>query len=249
VRPILLGMLFAASCAASPVPQAAPDAEALYRKMEAALTGAKKLTVDFTATADGASVKGTFTFDEGNKLDMSVEGTVGVKKYKLALKCDGEKLSLTRSETPAPPVPLEEQPVLPGPPPKLSAHTALALARGGAWLAQEFADGEYRAIADAYFVERQKAREQNNRPMKPQVVAPRDIAALHELRNFRSGDGGSVRYDLVPTGENPPVRATITVWVDAKGMPKKREGQFFTVMDGKPSGEALSKWSDTYTYR
>ena len=248
MRPILLGMLIAASCAASPVPQAATEGEALYRKMEAAVTGAKKLTVEFTATADGATVTGTFVIDEGNKLDLKVAGTSGVKKYDLKIKCDGQKMSLERSETPAPPVPLEPQPELPAPA-NFTANVAASFARGGAWLAQEFADVEYRRAADPWFIERQKAKEEQGRKMKPVPPPPlREASSLHDLRNFRSGDGGSIRYDLVPKGENPPVVLTVTVWVDAKGMPTKREGQYFATKDGKPAGESLSKWNEIYKY-
>src|SRR5688572_10997945 len=127
-RTAILVFAFAASCAAAPpprpappkpppvpTPQAANDSEAQFRKMEAALAAAKKLTVEFKSVTDGASVSGTFAVDEGNKLEMKIQGTAGEKKYELALKCDGAKMTLTRSETPPPPVPLEAQPELAAP--------------------------------------------------------------------------------------------------------------------------------------
>src|SRR5262245_2644615 len=104
LRTTLAVLAFAASCAAATPLQAPNDAEALYRKMEAALAGAKKLTVDFKAVADGTLVEGTLALDDGNKLDLSVKGKAGVKDYTLVIKCDGQKLSLARTEKPAPPV-------------------------------------------------------------------------------------------------------------------------------------------------
>ena len=256
LRTTLLAIAFAASCAATPpapppVPQASNDSEALYRKMETALANSKKLQVDFKSALDGAAVEGTFKVDEGNKLEMKVSGAAGQKKYALVLACDGAKMNLTRTETPPPPVPLKPQPELPAPG-TLAANVLAALARGGAWLAQEFADGEYRAVADPYFEERQKALEENNRPMKPMPpVAPRDVTALHELRNFRPGGAGAVTYDLIRKGEGPILMATFTVMIDSKtNLPTKREGVFFlTGTDGKTAGAALSKWTETYSFK
>jgi len=259
LRTTLLALAFAASCAAAtplrppappapPPPQAANDSEALYRKMEAALTGAKNFLVEFDSTTDGASVKGSFKIGEGNKLEMKIEGAAGVKKYKLAMTCDGQKMNVTRSEEPPPPVPLAPQPEL-ATPDNLAAHVALGLARGGAWLAQDFADGDYRMVADPYFAERQKAFEEQ-REMKTPGVAPRDVTPLHELKNFRSGGASAITYDLVAKGEKPVLMATFTVTIDAKtNLPTRREGSFFLAGDGKPTGAALSKWTEKYTFK
>lgn len=249
VRTILLGLAFVASCAAAPAPQAANEGEALFRKMESALSAARKWRLEFNSTTDGAFSKGTLHIDEGNKLEMKVTGSVGTKKYDLTLTCDGQKMNVTRSEMPPPPVALAAQPELPAPP-NLAANAAVALARGGAWLAQEFTYGEYRAVADPYFEERSKAKAENNRPMKPlPPVAPRDAAAFHVLANFRTGGAGAVTYDLVPKGGSSVVAATMTVWIDLKtALPTKREGQFYQVTDGKPAGAALSKWTETYKF-
>jgi hypothetical protein len=177
---------------------------------------------------------------------MNIAGTAGQKQYTLVLACDGAKMTLTRTETPAPPLPLKPQPELPAPG-TLAANVFAALARGGAWLAQDFAEGEYRAVANPYFEERQKAQEEENRPMKPlPPVAPRDVTALHELRNFRPGGAGAVTYDLVRKVDSPILVATFTVTIDPKtSLPTKREGAFFLAgADGKSA--AMSKWSETY---
>jgi len=252
VRSSLLGIVFAMSCAASPPYQAPNDGEKLYRKMEAALAAAKKLHVDFTSTTEGSTIQGSFRVDEGNKLKMEIEGAAGAKTYKITLSCDGAQMSLTRSESPPPPVPLGPQPALPAPK-TLTANVAAALARGGAWLAQEFADGEYRAVADPYFEERQKAKEQENRPMnKLPAVAPRDVTALHTMENFRPGksEGGAsaVTYDLVRKGGKPILINTMTVWIDSKtGLPVKRESLIFAATDeGKVAGAPVSKQTETY---
>ncbi len=252
-RTNLLALAFAASCAAAPPQAPANESEALYRKMEAALAAAKKLNVEFVSTTEGSTVKGTFTIDEGNKLDMKVEGSAGEKKYTLTLVCDGQKMNLTRSETPPPPVPLKPQPELEAPG-TLAANVAAALARGGAWLAQEFADGEYRAAADPWFEERQKA-EGEQRPMKKLTpVPPRDVTTMHTMGNFRAGkaEGGAsaVTYDLVRKGEGPVLVVTMTVWIDSKtSLPVKREGQFYVATpEGKASGAALSKWTETCSF-
>ncbi|HEY3226918.1 MAG TPA: hypothetical protein VGK61_08000 [Planctomycetota bacterium] len=250
----IAGIAFAVSCAASPPPQAANDGEALYRKMEAALAGAKNLEVTFDSSTDGpgsARITGKFKIEAGNKLAMKIEGLVGVKKYTLELACDGAKMNLKRTETPPPPVPLEAQPELPAPG-TLATNVAAALARGGAWLAQEFADGEYRAVADPYFEERQQAKDEK-RPMKPlPAVAPRDATALHTLENFRLGkpDGGAtpVTYDLTRKGEKVALVTTVTVWVDSKSsLPLRREGAIFAkTSEGKAGGAALSNWTEKY---
>jgi hypothetical protein len=262
LRTTLLALAFAASCAATPplqapsvtppktapVPQAANDSEAQYRKMEAAVTSAKTLQVTFESAGDGVSAKGSFKIGEGNKLEMKVEGVAGVKKYTLTLTCDGKQMTLVREETPPPPVPLKPQAEF-EPPPNLAANTAAGFARGGAWLAQEFSDGEYRAIANAYYTERQKALEENNRPMKPQVVPPGDLGAMYELKNFRSGGAGAVTYDLFRKGENSPVIMTFTVTIDPKtSLPSRREGAFAIATDGKP-GAPVSKWTEKYSFK
>jgi hypothetical protein len=263
LRTTLLALAFAASCAATPpapapkptpkaappappAPQTAGDPESLFKKMEAALTGAKSLHVDFESTGDTSSVKGSFKITDGKKLEMKIDGRAGVKKYTLTLTCDGEKMKVTRSETPAPPVPLQEQPELPAAP-ALATNVAAALARGGAWLAQTFADAEYRRAADPWFIERQDAGLQN-RPMNPVPPPPaRDLASLYTLSNFRGK--GEVTYDLVRKDEVPLVIVTQTVWIDSKGMPTKRQGQFFAAKDGKPDGPALSTWTETCTIK
>jgi outer membrane lipoprotein-sorting protein len=248
----ILPALIIASCAAAPAPASAPqaanDAEGAFKKMEAALASAKKWRLEFNSTTDGAFSKGTLAVDEGNKLEMKITGASGVKKYELTLTCDGAKMNATRSETPPPPVPLEPQPELPAPA-TLAANAAAALARGGAWLAQEFTYGEYRAAADPYFEERQRAKGAGGamKPLPP--VPPRDAAGLHTLSNFRTAGAGAVTYDLVPKTDGSVVGATMTVWIDSKsGLPTKREGQFFQVTDGKPTGAALSKWTETYKF-
>src|SRR5262245_53361282 len=195
LRTTLLSLAFAMSCAAAPAPP--PPQEANYRQMEAAVTSAKKLHVEFTSETAGAKVTGTLKIDEGNKLELNVAGKAGVKEYKLTLACDGKEMKLTRWESPPPPVALEEQPALAAPP-NLAANTALAFARGGAWLAQEFGEGEYRELANAFFVERQHSREEG-RPPKPVSVPPRDVNALYEATNFRSG----ATYDLVRKTDKP----------------------------------------------
>lgn len=250
----IAGIAFVVSCAAAPVPQAANDGEALYRKMESALAAAKKLEVGFESTAEGpgpAKVTGSFKVEAGNKLEMKVQGLIGVKKYTLELTCDDGKMNLKRTETPPPPVPLGPQPELPAPG-TLATNVAAALGRGGAWFAQEFADGEYRAVADPYFEERQKAAEEK-RPMNPvAAVAPRDATTLHTLGNFRLGkaEGGAtpVTYDLTTQGEKVALVTTVTVWIDAKtSLPLRREGAIFTrTSEGKPGGEALSTWKEKY---
>src|SRR5688572_7196261 len=184
------------SCAATPL-RAPQDPESLFKKMTETLASAKRLQVEFDAIADGATVKGSFAIDEGNKLEMKVDGTSGTKKYTLTLSCDGAKMNLTRKETPAPPVPLEDQPEMPAPA-NLTANVAAALARGGAWLAQEFTDVEYRRTANPWFIERQNARGENNRKMNDvPAPEPRDVTTLHTLSNFRTGTGGSVVYDMI----------------------------------------------------
>src|SRR5882762_3325941 len=100
LRTNLLAIALAASCAAAPPPRPANESEALYKKMEAALASAKKLHVEFESTTEGSTVKGSFKLEEGNKLDMKIEGAAGEKRYSLALACDGKKMTLTRSETP-----------------------------------------------------------------------------------------------------------------------------------------------------
>jgi len=252
LRSSLLGIVFAMSCAASPPYQAPNDSEKLYRKMEAALAGAKKLQVDFESATEGSSIKGSFKIEDGNIFGMEVEGAVGAKKYTLSLSCNGLKMSLTRTENPPPPVPLGPQPALPAPK-TLTTNVAAALARGGAWLAQEFAEGEYRAVADPYFEERQKAKEQENRPMnKLPAVPPRDVTALHTMENFRPGksEGGAsaVTYDLVRKGGKPILINTMTVWIDSKtGLPVKRESLIFAATDeGKVAGAPVSKQTETY---
>ena len=265
LRTTLLAVAFAASCAATPpapapvsppspsppVPQAANDSEALYRKMESALAKAKKLQVEFQSSSDNTAIKGTFKVGEGNKFEMNIAGAAGQKKYTLVLTCDGTKMNLTRTETPPPPIPLQAQPELPAPG-TLATNVLAALARGGAWLAQDFSEGEYRAVANPYFEERQKAAEEEHRPMKPlPPVAPRDVTALHELRNFRPGGAGAVTYDLVRKGDNPMLVATLTVTIDPKSnLPTRREGAFFlTGSEGKPGEAPLSKWSETYSFK
>lgn len=250
----IVGIALAVSCAAAPPPQAANDGEALYKKMEAALAAAKKLEVTFESSTEApgpARISGTIKVESGNKLEMKVQGDVGVKKYTLELTCDGGKMNLTRTETPPPPVPLGPQPELPAPG-TLAANVAAALARGGAWFAQEFADGEYRAVADPFFEERQAAKAEN-RPMKDlPAVAPRDAATLHTMANFRQGkpEGGAtpVTYDLTRTGEKVALMTTVTVWIDSKSsLPLKREGAIFTLTsEGKPAGAALSNWKEQY---
>ena len=253
LRTNLLALAFAASCAATPpspapAPQAANDGEALYKRMEAALTSAKSLQLDFESVTDGGSTKGSFKTSEGNKLEMKIAGTAGVKTYELALTCDGAKMTLTRSEKPPPPVPLQPQPELEAPA-NLTAHVALGLARGGAWLAQDFADGDFRRVADAYFVERQKSFEEQ-RAAKAIKVEPRDVTPLHQLKNFRSGGAATVTYDLMAGDGMSALIATFTVTLDAKtGLPSRREGSFFAASDGKPSGPALSKWTETYRFK
>ncbi|HTF55798.1 MAG TPA: hypothetical protein VK661_00895 [Planctomycetota bacterium] len=250
----IVGIALVVSCAAAPPPQAVNDGEALYRKMEAALAAAKKLEVTFESTAEGpgsAKVSGTFKVEAGNKVEMNVQGLVGVKKYTLELSCDGAKMNLKRTETPPPPVPLGPQPELPAPA-TLGTNVAAALARGGAWFAQEFADGEYRAVADPYFEERQTAKAEN-RPMKEiPAVAPRDATTLHTMANFRLGksEGGAtpVTYDLTAVGEKVALVTTVTVWVDAKtSLPVKREGALFAkTQEGKAGGPPLSSWKEQY---
>lgn len=242
LRTTLLGIAFAVSCAAAPAPR--PPQEADYRKMEAAVTSARKLLVEFTSETAGAKVTGTLKIDEGNKLELNVAGKAGVKEYRLTVTCDGKVMNLARWESPPPPVALEEQPPLAAPP-NFAANTALAFARGGAWLAQEFAEGEYRALANAFFVERQHAREEA-RPAKPVSVPPRDANALYEATNFRSG----ATYDLVRKTDKPVVTMTFTVSVDPKtGLPTKREGEFSVPAEGKAPAAALSKWSESYSYK
>ena len=247
-RSIWPALALAVSCAATP-PQAATPSEALYRKMEAALAAAKNLQVEFESTFDASSVKGSFKIEEGNKLDMKVEGQAGAKRYSLTLASTGPKMVLTRAETPPPPVPLEPQPELSAPA-ALTANVAACLARGGAWLAQEVAETEYRMAADAYFEERQAKKE--GRPFKPRPAAPLVVAEMHTLQNFRPGksEGGAtaVTYDLVRKSGSPVLAAVVTVWIDAKGLPVKREG-FFATLDGKPAGVPSSKWSETYSFK
>jgi len=254
-RTNLLVIALAASCAAAPPPRPVNESEALYRKMESALATAKKLQVEFESATEGSTIKGSFKLEEGNKLDMKIEGAAGMKKYTLALACDGQKMNLKRTEDPPPPVPLEAQPELAAPA-TLAANVAAALARGGAWLAQEFADGEYRASADPWFEERQKATEENKRPMrKLPPVAPRDVSTLHAMGNFRAGkaEGGAsaVTYDLVRKGESPILVVTMTVWIDPKtNLPAKREGLFFVATaEGKAAGDPISKWTETYSFK
>src|SRR5688572_26400938 len=229
LRTTFAALAFAASCAASAPQQASSPAEALYRKMEAALAAAKNLHVGFESTFDGSTVKGSFKIEDGSKVEMKVDGQAGAKKYSLALKSDGEKMTLTRSETPPPPVPLEPQPELKASG-TIPANVAAGLARGGAWLAQELADVEYRVVADAYFEERQATKE--GRPFKPRPAAPIVAAEMHTMSNFRAGksEGGAtaVTYDLVRKGDTPVLAAVVTVWIDDKGMPVKREGYFAT---------------------
>ncbi|HKS16806.1 MAG TPA: hypothetical protein VJU16_05800, partial [Planctomycetota bacterium] len=214
------------------------DGEALYRKMEAALAGAKKLEVEFKSTTKGATIQGTFKVDEGNKLEMKVQGTAGVKKYSLELTCDDGKMSLKRSETPPPPVPLPAQPMLPAPA-TLTKNVAAALARGGAWLAQEYADGEYRAELERTL----KAQ--------PPPADMTDVTRRHELRNFQLGkagaDGAPVTYDMIRTGESL-ICTTITVWIDAKtNRPLKREGAIYLLSaDGKKPKDVSSTWAEEY---
>jgi len=253
-RTNLLAIAFAASCAAAPPQTPSNESEALYRKMEAALAAGKKLHVEFESTAEGSTIKGSFAIDEGNKFDMKIEGAAGTKKYTLALACDGGKMALARSETPPPPVPLKPQPELPAPA-TLAANVAGALARGGAWLAQEFVDGEYRAAADPWFEERQKA-EGEKRPMKKlPAVAPRDVTTMHTMGNFRAGkaEGGAtaVTYDLVRKGESPTLVLTMTVWIHPKtNLPVKRECLYFVARgEGKAAGEPLSTWTENYSFK
>src|SRR5688572_6613625 len=204
LRTTLLAFAFAASCAAAPLPpQSANDPESLFKKMEAALAAAKSLHVEFESTGDTSSVKGSFKISEGKKVDMKVDGRAGVKKYSLTLVCDGEKMKVTRTETPPPPVPLKEQPELPAAP-GLAVNVASALARGGAWLAQSFADAEYRRAADPWFIERQDA-EVSGRGMNPVPPPPaRELAALYTVSNFRAGKSeGAVSYDLIQKDETP----------------------------------------------
>src|SRR5262245_8574554 len=248
-RTTLLALAFAASCAASAPPQASNPSEALYRKMEAALAAAKNLQVEFESTFDASAVKGSFKIEDGNRLDMKVEGRAGAKEYVLALKSDGAKMTLERSETPPPPVPLEAQPALEAPA-ALTANVAACLARGGAWLAQEVAETEYRRAADPYFEERQAKKE--GRPFKPHPAAPLVVAEMHTLRNFRPGpsEGGAtaVTYELVRKSESPALVAVVTVWIDSKGLPVKREG-YFATPDGKPAGVPSSKWTEKYSFK
>lgn len=254
MRSSLLGIVFAMSCAASPSPQAANDSEKLYRKMEAALAGAKKLQVDFESATEGSSIKGSFKIEDGNKFGMEVVGAVGAKKYTLSLSCDGQEMLLTRTEEPPPPVPLGPQPALPAPK-TLTANVAAALARGGAWLAQEFADGEYRALANPFFEERQKSIEQKRPMNKLPAVAPRDVTVLHKMENFRPGksEGGAsaVTYDLVRKDGKPILINTMTVWIDSKtGLPVKRESLIFAATDAeKAAGDPVSKQAETYRFK
>ena len=256
LRTNLLAIALATSCAATPpapppIPQAANDSEALYRKMESALANAKKLQVEFQSSSDGAAVKGTFKVDEGNKIEMKVLGAAGQKQYELIVTCDGTKLNLTRSEKPPPPLPLKAQPELPAPA-TLATNVLAALARGGAWLAQEFADGEYRAVAIPYFEERQKAEEDHHRAMRPlPPVPPGDVTALHDLRNFRPGGAGAVTYDLFRKGDKPILVATLTVTIDSKtNLPTRREGSFVLAgAEGELATAPLSKWVETYVFK
>jgi outer membrane lipoprotein-sorting protein len=249
LRTTLAALAFAASCAASGPPQASNPSEALYRKMEAALAAAKNLQVDFESTFDASTVKGSFKIEDGSKLEIKIDGQAGAKKYSIVLKSTGDKMTLTRSETPPPPVPLGDQPELAAPG-TLTANVAAGLARGGAWLAQEAADYEYRVLADEFFEKRQATKE--GRAPNPRPAAPIVVAEMHTLRNFRPGkaEGGAtaVTYDLVRKGESPLLTNVVTVWIDAKGMPVKREG-FFATADGKPAGVPSSKWTETYTIK
>ena len=250
MRAVLLGIAFAAACAATPLrapaPQASNDAEALYKKMEAALAAAKKLDVTFTSSTEGpgaTKTTGSFSIAPGNNLDMKVEGVSGVKKYSLALSSNGAQMTLTRSEIPPPPVPLPPLPPLP-PPKALVSNTALALARGGAWLAQKYADGEYRTAVDAHFTAMERGA-------PPAPSAETDVAKWHSMANFRMGaaEGGaaSVTYDLVATVEKNILLTAVTVWIDSKThLPVRRQGAIFTLADGKPSDAPLSKWTETY---
>lgn len=248
MRTGFLGLALVMSCAAAPY-QAPNDAELQFKKMTETLAAAKPLQVEFDSIADGATVKGTFAIVEGNKLDMKVHGSTGTKKYTLSITCDGAKMNLTREETPAPPVPLEPQPEMPAPA-NLTANVAAALARGGAWLAQEFTDIEYRRTANPWFIERQNAKEAGRKMNDVPAPAPRDVTTLHTLSNFRTGTGGAVVYDMISREGGSTIIATVAVWIDPKtGLPAKREGSFHLLSDGKPNGPALSKWAETYRFK
>src|SRR5688572_28121558 len=212
LRTTLLSLALAMSCAATP-PQAANEAEALYKKMEAALK-ATPLKFKFTSSVEHPStpvvqMKGSLSVEEGNKAVLEVEGKVGVRTYTLKLTSDGKEISIARSEAPPPPD------LRPLPPPAVvavpkspGANLASAAARGGAWLVQDYFDGEYRAAADRYF-----------KGMQGMTVPPpkneTDVAEWHLLKNFTMGkkdkSGQAVQYEMTRAGDALGIYTAVTV--------------------------------------
>src|SRR5688572_8651253 len=253
-------MLFAASCAASPVALQAPsEAEALFKKMEATLA-AKTLKVKFTSAVEFPAtpeikLEGSLSLEEGNKATFEVGGKAGPRTYTLKIACDGAKITQSRTEMPPPPDlgPLPP-PAVVAAPASLNANLAAALARGGAWLVQDYFDAEYRTAADRHFKSLQGT---------PPGAPPKEtvVAELHELRNFvldkkekvRDRNSQAIKYDMHRVGETLGIFTTITVWIDAEtSLPLKREGKIFTTMkltvNGKESvtSSHASTWVETY---
>src|SRR5688572_5233002 len=152
--------MMSCAAAASPrvhaSPQAPNDAEALFKKMEAALAGAN-FKIAFTSAvthpaSPQAQMKGTLAVETTNAADLEVSGKVGTRTFTLKLTAAKDQITMARSETPPPPDlgPLPP-PVAVAAPPSLSKNLAAAMARGGFWLAQEYFDGEYRVAADRHF--------------------------------------------------------------------------------------------------
>jgi hypothetical protein len=258
----ILGALFIASCAAAPppapVPQASNDAEALFKKMEAAVQG-KPLKIKFRSAVEhpatpAVKLEGTLAIDEGNKAEYAVQGQVGTKKFTLKLTSDGTKISVERSETPPPPDLGPLPPPVDVPVPKeLGRNLGTALARGGTWLVQDYFDGEYRSAADRHF--------KGLMGIKTAPPADTDIAAKHTLKNFTLGKAEKVgarnalpvRYDLSAAGESLGIVTSVTLWVDAEtSRPVKREGKVHTTMTLPKGGKEetvsthISTWVETY---
>ncbi len=269
-RTTLLALAFAASCAATPAsppppappappPQAANDAEALFKKMETALA-ARPFKIKFTSgvmhpASPLVQMKGSLSVEPGTTAELGIEGKVGAKKFTLILKSDGKAITADRTESPPPPDlgPLPPPAAVP-PPKSLSANLAAAMARGGVWLAQDYFDGEYRAAADRHF-----------KAMQGIVVPPpaneTDVTQWHALRNFAMDkkekiggrDAQAVRYEMVKAGETLGIYTAVKVWIDAEtSRPLKREGRIYTTMTRMAGGKEetipthASTWVETY---
>jgi hypothetical protein len=248
------------SCAASPSPQSANDGEALYKKMQAAIAASKPLRIQFTSSVEDKAapltrLKGTLAIEEGNKAEFEVEGQAGTRKFTLKLTSDGTKVRIHRLESPPPPDLGPLPPTAEVEAPKtLTGNLASAMARGGAWLAQEYFDGEYRAAADRHFKAMQGII--NPPPTKETDVTDRHLLKAFKLvKKEKVGDrtAQAVSYDLVRTGEMAGLFTTVTVWIDVEtSLPLKREGKVFTTMTRPAGGKEetvathVSTWVETY---